>query len=96
VVTAELPGVPESEIDVKFSDGTLVITAEKREDEEAEQGDYFLSERNYGSFRRSFRVSKGIDADRIDATSKNGVLTVTLPKTAEARRNTKTIAVKKT
>lgn len=94
VITAELPGVTENDIDVTFSDGTLAITAEKREEKEPEQGDYFLSERNYGSFKRSFRVSDGIDADKIEATSINGVLTVTLPKTAQARRRTKTVAVK--
>jgi HSP20 family protein len=96
VVSAELPGVAEGDIDVKFCDGTLTITAEKLEETEAERGDYFLSERNYGSFKRSFRVSDGIDPDKIEARSKNGVLTVTLPKTADARRRTKTVAVKKT
>jgi HSP20 family protein len=93
-VSAELPGIAAGDIDVKFSDGMLSISGEKQEDKEEKKKDYFLSERHYGSFRRSFRVAEGVDADKIEATFKNGVLTVTLPKTAEARKNTKTITVK--
>jgi HSP20 family protein len=94
-VTTELPSVAESDIDVKFSEGTLTITGEKQEEKEEKKKDYFLSERRYGSFKRSFRVSDGIDADKIEANFKNGVLTVTLPKTAETQKNSKTIAIKK-
>jgi len=93
-VTTELPGVAESDIEVKFSEGTLTITGEKREEKEEKKKDYFLSERRYGSFKRSFRVADGIDADKIEATFKNGVLTVTLPKTAEAAKKTKKIAIR--
>lgn len=95
VVTTELPGVAESDIEVKFSEGMLAISGEKREEKEEKKADYFLSERRYGSFKRSFRVSDGVDADKIEASFKNGVLTVTLPKTAEAQKKSKTIAVKK-
>lgn len=93
-VSAELPGIALSDIDVKFSEGVLTISGEKQEDKEEKKKDYFLSERRYGSFKRSFRVAQDVDADKIEATFKNGVLKVTLPKTAEARKNTKTIAVK--
>lgn len=93
-VTAELPGMAAGDIEVKFSDGMLTVSGEKEEDKEEKKKDYFLSERRYGSFKRSFRVAEGVDADKIEATFKNGVLTVTLPKTAEARKKTKTIAVK--
>jgi HSP20 family protein len=93
-VSAELPGIAASAIDVKFSDGMLTISGEKQEDKEEKKKDYFLSERRYGSFKRSFRVAEGIDADKIEAVFKNGILNVTLPKTAEARKNTKTITVK--
>jgi HSP20 family protein len=94
-VTAELPGVAEGDIDVKFADGTLTINAEKHEEKEEKRANYFLSERRYGSFKRSFRVADGVDADKIEAAFKNGVLKVTLPKTAEARKKTKTIPVSK-
>ena len=92
-VTAELPGVVESDIDVKFSDGTLTINAEKHEEKEEKKANYFLSERHYGSLKRSFRVADGIDAEKIEANFKNGVLKVTLPKTAEARKKTKTVTI---
>ena len=94
-VTAELPGVAEDDIDVKFSDGMLTITGEKHEEKEEKKADYFLSERRYGAFKRSFRVANGIDAYKIDAKFANGVLTVTLPKTAEARKKSRTVPVKK-
>lgn len=94
-ITAELPGMDESNIDVKFSDGTLTITGEKKDEKEEKKKDYYLSERRYGSFQRSFRVPNSVDADKIDASFKNGVLTVTLPKTAEAQKSEKKIAIKK-
>lgn len=93
-VSAELPGMTAGDIEVKFADGMLTISGEKEEDREEKKKDYFLSERRYGSFKRSFRVAEGVDADKIEATFKNGVLAVTLPKTAEARKKTKTITVK--
>jgi HSP20 family protein len=94
-VTAELPGMDESNIDVKFTDGTLTIKGEKKEEKEEKKKDYYLSERRYGSFQRSFSVPDGVDADKIEANFKNGVLTVTLPKTAEAQKSEKKIAIKK-
>ena len=94
-ITAELPGMDESNIDVKFSDGTLTITGEKKDEKEERKKDYYLSERRYGSFQRSFGVPAGVNADKIEANFKNGVLTVTLPKTAEAQTSEKKIAIKK-
>ena len=93
--SAELPGMDESNIDVKFADGTLTIKGEKNEEKEEKKKDYYLSERHFGSFQRTFQVPNGIDPDKIDATFKNGVLTVTLPKSAEAAKNEKKIAIKK-
>jgi HSP20 family protein len=94
-ITAELPGMDESNIDVKFADGTLTIKGEKRDEREEKKKEYCLSERRYGSFQRSFGVPDGVDADRIEANFKNGVLTVTLPKTTEAQKSEKKIAIKK-
>ena len=94
-VAVELPGVLEKDIAVKFADGTLTISAEKHEDREEKKANYFLSERHYGTFERSFRVADGVEADKIEANFKNGVLKVTLPKTAEARKKTKTITIGK-
>ena len=94
-VTAELPGMDESNIDVKFADGMLTIKGEKKEEKEEKKKDYYLSERRYGSFQRSFQVPEGVDADKIEANFKNGVLTVKLPKTPEALKQEKKIAIKK-
>ena len=94
-ITAELPGMDEKNVEVKFADGLLTIKGEKREEKEEKKKDYHLSERSHGSFQRSFTVPDGVDADKIDATFKDGVLTVTLPKTPEAQRKEKQIAIKK-
>ena len=94
-VTAELPGLDESNVEVKFADGLLTIKGEKREEKEEKKKDYYLSERRFGSFQRSFQVPDGVDADKIEARFRNGVLTVTLPKSAEAQKKEKKIAIKK-
>jgi HSP20 family protein len=94
-ITAELPGMDENNVDVKFADGVLSIKGEKKEEKEERKKDTYLSERRYGSFQRAFRVPDGIDADKITANFKNGVLTVTLPKTVEAVKNEKKIPIAK-
>jgi HSP20 family protein len=94
-ITAELPGLDEKDIEVKFFDGTLTIRGEKKEEKEEKKKDYYLSERHYGSFQRSFKVPDGVDPEKVEAAFKNGVLTVTLPKTAEAQKKVKKIEVKK-
>ncbi len=92
-LSAELPGMDEKNIDVKYSDGMLTIKGEKEETKEESKKDYHLSERSYGSFQRSFSLPDGIDTDKIEATFKKGVLTVSLPKSAEAKKKEKEIAV---
>jgi len=94
-VTAELPGMDEKNVEVKFANGVLTIKGEKKEEKEEKQKDYHLSERRYGSFQRSFTVPDGVDTDRIEATFKDGVLTVSLPKTAESQKKEKQIAIRK-
>lgn len=86
-VRAELPGMDEKDIDVRLSDGTLTIRGEKKEErkEGEEGGSYYVSERRYGSFQRSFQIPEGIDRDRVEASFRNGVLTITLPKTPETQ-----------
>jgi HSP20 family protein len=93
-IAAELPGLNEKDIEVKLSNGSLTIKGEKKEEKEEREKDYYLSERRYGSFVRSFRLPQGVDANKIEATFSKGVLTVKLPKTAEAQKNEKKIDVK--
>jgi HSP20 family protein len=93
-ITAELPGIEEKNIDVKVSNQVLTIKGEKKESKEEKEKDYHLSERRYGSFQRSFRLPDSVDAEKIEATFAKGVLTVSLPKTADAQKTAKTITVK--
>jgi HSP20 family protein len=93
-ITAELPGLDDKDVEVKLANGTLTIKGEKKESKEQREKDYYLSERRYGSFVRSFRVPEGIDTDKIEASFTKGVLTVKLPKTAQAQQAEKKIAIK--
>ena len=93
-ITAELPGMDESNIEVKVSNGALTIRGEKKEEKEEKKKDYYISERRYGSFERRFQVPQGVDVSKINASFKKGVLTVILPKTPEAQAQEKKIAVK--
>jgi HSP20 family protein len=94
VISAEMPGVPASNVEVRLSDEQLSIKGEKTEEAEEDRKGVYVSERRYGSFQRTFRVPEGVDRDKIEASFANGVLTVTLPKTAEAMKNERTIDVK--
>jgi HSP20 family protein len=92
-ITAELPGMEEKDIEVKYAGGAITIKGEKTEEKEEKKKDYHLSERRYGSFQRSFSLPDGVDVDKVAASFKNGVLTVTLPKSAEAQKSEKKIAI---
>ena len=93
-VTAELPGMDEKNVEVKLVDGGLTIKGEKREEKEEKKKDYYLHERHFGSFERCFAVPEGVETDKIEASFKKGVLTVTLPKKPEAQKPEKKIEVK--
>jgi HSP20 family protein len=93
-ITAELPGIDEKNVEVTCANGMLRIKGEKHEEKEEKKQDYHLQERRYGSFERSFRVPEGVDTDKIEANFKKGVLKVVLPKTAEAQKAEKKIAIK--
>jgi HSP20 family protein len=89
-VTAELPGLEEKDIQVELADGVLDIKGEKKT--ETEDKDRLFSERFYGRFERRIPV-EGIDEDKVNASFRNGVLTVVMPKSAKAQRNVKRIAI---
>jgi len=93
-LTAELPGIDEKNIEVNVANGILSIKGEKQEDKEEKKKDYYIRERNFGSFERSFQVPDGVDADKIEAGFKKGVLTITLPKKPEVQKAAKKIDVK--
>jgi HSP20 family protein len=93
-ITAELPGMDEKNVEVKVANGLLTIKGEKQDEKEEKKKDYYRRERSFGSFERSFQVPEGVDADKIEANFKKGVLSVTLPKSPEAQKAEKKIAVK--
>ena len=93
ILSAELPGLTDKDVHVELDKDLLTIKGEKKSARE-EKGKYgFLSERSYGSFERCIRLPSEIVKDKIDATVKNGVLTVTLPKSHEAKKDLRKIAV---
>ncbi len=93
-VTAELPGMDEKNVEVKLANGGLTIKGEKREEKEEKKKDYYLHERHFGSFERCFAVPEGVETDKVEASFKKGVLTVTLPKKPEAQKREKKIEIK--
>jgi len=93
-VTAELPGLDEKKIDVSLSGNRLILKGEKRREKEEKDKNHYISERSYGTFQRAFELPDNIDRDKVAAVFENGVLTVTLPKTAEAQKQQKKIDVK--
>src|SRR5579862_7024849 len=93
-ITAELPGMEPGNVDVSVGGDTLTIKGEKRQEKEEKEENYYLCERSFGSFQRSFTLPAGVDRDNISSELTKGVLTVTLPKTAEAQKQQKKIEVK--
>ncbi len=94
-VTMEMPGMDEQSVEVSVQDNVLSIRAEKREETEEKGANRHFSERRYGVCARSFRLPADVDQDRIGATMKNGLLTVTLPKAEMNRRSGKKIEIGK-
>jgi HSP20 family protein len=94
-VLAELPGMEEKDVDVRVAEGTLTITGEKKSERETEEKGYVLRERSFGRFERVVPLPDGLDVDAAKATFKNGVLTITIPKTAEAQTEVKHIQVQR-
>jgi HSP20 family protein len=93
VVRAELPGMTREDIEVTVENSTLVLKGEKKFDVEVKEENYRRIERTYGSFHRSFTLPSTVDAGRIAADFKNGVLTVKLPFREEAKPRTINVEV---
>jgi len=83
-LTAELPGVDKENISISIEDGYVTLSGKKEEKKEEKRSDYYLKETRYGSFKRSFRLPGKVAEDKVDATYKNGVLTVVMPHEKEA------------
>jgi len=85
VVTAELPGVKQNDVEISVINDVLTLKGEKKEEKEIKKENYHRIERSYGSFQRSITLPTGVQADKAKATYKDGVLTVTIPKVEEAK-----------
>ena len=92
-VTAELPGMDGNDLEVSYVEGLLTIKGEKREEHEEQRGDSYRSERQFGAFERTIPLPSGGNPDKAKASFKKGVLSITLPKTEEARSNKKIIRI---
>ena len=90
-ISAELPGLEDKDVEVLIGDGVLTIRGEKKS--AIEDKERAFSERTYGRFERRIPLAWEVEEDKIEASFKNGVLTVTLPKSAESRSEVKRIAV---
>jgi HSP20 family protein len=84
-ITAELPGLEETDVQINLSDNLLTIRGEKQAEKEQKDKNYRLVERSYGSFERTLELPEGISADAIKANISKGVLKVTVPKPAPAQ-----------
>jgi HSP20 family protein len=93
-VSVELPGMDEKDVAVSVRDRVLTIRGEKKEEKEKKEKDVYRSERAYGSFRRVMELPADVDAEKIEASFKKGVLTIALPKSKEAQAKVKQIPVK--
>ena len=93
-ITAEMPGVDKSDMDISISENMITIRGEKKQIEEKTGRSFYRVERSYGSFQRSFSLPCEIETEKVDATFKEGVLHIKLPKTAEAQERIKRITVR--
>src|SRR5919205_4139831 len=78
VVRAELPGVKQEDVDITLQNNVLTISGERKAEQEEERGGYYVRERRYGSFSRSFTLPEGVDESKVHARYENGVLEVTV------------------
>jgi len=85
VATVELPGLRKEDIDVSVHESVLSVSGERTRDAKSQGGDSYRSERVFGRFHRTISLPKPVKAEGIKATYKEGVLTVTMPKTEEAK-----------
>jgi HSP20 family protein len=90
---ADMPGLKATDLDIKVENGVLTIRGERKDEHETKGATYHTYERRYGTFARSFALPKGVDAETVKARYVDGVLTVTLPKKAEAKPKPIQIAV---
>jgi HSP20 family protein len=85
VVKVELPGLKKDEIGLSLHDGVLTVSGERKKEHEKKEGESFRSERYFGKFQRSVTLPTAVDSTKVNASYKDGILTVELPKSEEAK-----------
>ena len=93
-VTAELPGLEQKDVELNLRDNALTLSGEKRQESREENGGRSYTERSFGRFERVIPLPEEVDADRVEANFKNGVLKVTLPKNPKAQDKARRIEIK--
>ena len=91
LLTAELPGLKKDDISISVEDGFVTISGRREDTSEKEEGEYHVKEMRYGSFSRSFRLPRKVLEDKVEATYKNGILTLVLPLAEEEKTRKITI-----
>jgi HSP20 family protein len=93
-ISVELPGVDEKEIQLELSNNTLKIKGEKKQEKEEKEKNYYRMERSYGSFQRVLSLPEDADQEKINATYKNGIMEIAIPRKASQKTETKKIEIK--
>ncbi len=93
-IEVELPGVKKEDISIDVNDDTLTISGERKVKEEHKEDNFYKVESVYGKFERSFSLPEDVDTDKIEATSKNGVLEIKIPKVQKVEKAPKKIEIK--
>lgn len=93
-VTAELPGLEQKDVELNLRDNALILSGEKRQETNQDNGGLSYTERSYGRFERILPFGEEVDPDHIEAKFKNGVLTVTLPKNPKAKEKARRIEIR--
>jgi HSP20 family protein len=93
IVEAELPGIPKEAVKISCNDHTLTLQGETKKEEEQKREGYYRAERRYGSFYRSVALPEGVDFEKARAEFRNGVLRITLPRSARPEEKARTIPI---
>lgn len=92
-INIELPGVKAEDVEISLHDNSLIVRGEKHSQRDESGRNYFFSEREYGSFQRTFRLPPDVDANLIDAKFDNGVLSIKVPRTTRTPAGSKKIPI---
>jgi HSP20 family protein len=94
LVKLELPGVNKDDVKITMQENILIVRGEKKQEKESKDSNYRRVERSFGSFQRSFTLPTTVKSDKIEASYKDGILSITLPKAEEAKRKQIEVKVK--